>query len=142
MNDPIIYGSNSLYCDAAGAGKLWEPCSKTNDCGAGLICHVPASEAKGYCSRAGGDGFPECKAIEEECGLQGDGSGMFYISSAVKGCERLVGPGQEADLLQPLEPALRRIRGLDTAIRSRYEATLERLLCLHSVLLRATQARR
>ena len=87
MNDPIIYGSNSLYCDAAGAGKLWEPCSKTNDCGAGLICHVPASEAKGYCSRACGDGFPECKAIEEECGLQGDGSGMFYISSAVKGCE-------------------------------------------------------
>lgn len=104
--ETAIFPSDDLYCEAAGAGKKGDLCSKTNDCGAGLLCHVPRFRKQGRCSAPCGGGFPECMA-PAICSDHGDG-GNFSYPDAVMGCERQAGPGEDCtvDVCQGQNPCL------------------------------------
>lgn len=96
--ESAIFPSDALFCETAGAGKQGDTCSRTSDCGAGLLCHVlPKATTQGSCSPPCGAGFPDCMA-SEICGNQGDGTGDGYYSGAVKACEHQAGPGEDCTI--------------------------------------------
>lgn len=92
-----IFPDENLYCEAAGAGKKGDVCSKTNDCGAGLLCHTAVSSTKGRCSPPCGDGFPDC-IDPAVCSSHGDGSGQGSYPTAVMGCEHKAGAGEDCSI--------------------------------------------